>query len=79
MSNKFPGFCISCKAHVGAGHGKLTRAPSGAWVVQCGSGEVGERPRYRSGGGGRRTGCSCGSVEGRSKPTDCWTCRHDEE
>lgn len=27
----------------------------------------------------RRTGCSCGSVEGRIKSTDCWTCRHDAE
>ena len=24
-----------------------------------------------------RTGCRCGSVEEFSKPTDCWTCRHD--
>ena len=23
------------------------------------------------------TGCRCGSVEEFSKPTDCWTCRHD--
>jgi hypothetical protein len=28
-------------------------------------------------GGGRRTGCSCGSVEGASRDGDCWTCRHD--
>lgn len=26
---------------------------------------------------GRRTGCSCGSVEGYPKATDCWTCQHD--
>jgi hypothetical protein len=24
-----------------------------------------------------RTGCRCGSVEEFSKPSDCWTCRHD--
>lgn len=28
---------------------------------------------------GRRTGCSCGSVEGESRPNDCWTCRHDND
>ena len=27
--------------------------------------------------GGRRTGCSCGSVEGASRDSDCWTCQHD--
>jgi hypothetical protein len=27
--------------------------------------------------GGRRTGCQCGSVEGRIKDSDCWTCKHD--
>jgi len=26
---------------------------------------------------GRRTGCSCGSVEGQSRSSDCWTCKHD--
>lgn len=26
---------------------------------------------------GRRTGCSCGSVYGAIKSSDCWTCRHD--
>lgn len=29
--------------------------------------------------GGRRTGCSCGSVEEYSKDSDCWQCRHDAE
>ena len=24
-----------------------------------------------------RTGCRCGSVEEYSKPSDCWTCKHD--
>ncbi len=28
---------------------------------------------------GRRTGCSCGSREGGSQPTDCFTCRHDAD
>lgn len=27
----------------------------------------------------RRTGCYCGSVEGRTKPTDCRQCRYDAE
>ena len=27
--------------------------------------------------GGRRTGCACGSREGVTRPTDCYSCRHD--
>jgi hypothetical protein len=26
---------------------------------------------------GRRTGCSCGSIDGEINDGDCWTCRHD--
>lgn len=29
--------------------------------------------------GGRRTGCSCGSIEGQIRASDCWTCKHDAE
>lgn len=36
-------------------------------------------PVARQALGGRRTGCSCGSVEGESRPSDCWQCRHDAE
>ena len=25
------------------------------------------------------TGCSCGSIEGKPRRSDCWTCRHDSE
>lgn len=32
-------------------------------------------PRNR----GTRTGCRCGSVNEFSKPSDCWTCRHDAD
>ena len=34
---------------------------------------------YRSYGSARRTGCSCGSIEGRSRSSDCASCRFDEE
>lgn len=34
---------------------------------------------YSSSRGGRRTGCHCGSLEGVSRASDCWTCRHDAE
>ena len=34
---------------------------------------------YGGNGLGRRTGCSCGSQEGGSKDSDCWTCKHDLE
>lgn len=33
----------------------------------------------RGGTRGTRTGCACGSVEEYSKPSDCWTCRHDAD
>jgi hypothetical protein len=36
--------------------------------------------RRRAGNGlGSRTGCSCGSQEGGSKPTDCRQCRFDQD
>jgi hypothetical protein len=25
------------------------------------------------------TGCSCGSIEGQPRDSDCWECRHDSE
>lgn len=28
---------------------------------------------------GRRTGCSCGSIEDQPRASDCWQCRHDNE
>lgn len=34
------------------------------------------RASYR---GGRRTGCSCGSIEGVSRDSDCRQCRFDED
>jgi len=29
--------------------------------------------------GGKWTGCSCGSRDGVSRPSDCFTCRHDAD
>jgi len=28
---------------------------------------------------GTRTGCRCGSIQEYSRPSDCWTCKHDAE
>lgn len=28
---------------------------------------------------GRWTGCSCGSIDGQPRKSDCWQCRHDSE
>lgn len=25
------------------------------------------------------SGCSCGSIEGQPRRSDCWTCKHDAE
>lgn len=33
----------------------------------------------RSGGAGRRTGCSCGSRENYSQPSDCRSCKFDQD
>src|SRR3990167_1264964 len=30
-----------------------------------------------SGRFGRRTGCSCGSIEDYPRASDCWSCKHD--
>lgn len=38
---------------------------------------AGDYRRYNS--GGARTGCSCGSREGYSRPTDCAQCRFDQD
>jgi hypothetical protein len=48
-------------------------------VSSSSSGSSSRSGSSRPSGRGTRTGCSCGSVEEYSKPSDCWTCRHDAE
>lgn len=52
-----------------------------ASIKQKGStGTAAPRTASRSSRGsyrGRRTGCSCGSIEGVFRESDCWQCRHD--
>jgi len=47
---------------------------SGNGVSICATSNTGRRAPRKS---ATPTGCSCGSVVEYSKPTDCWTCRHD--
>lgn len=37
------------------------------------------RSQYGGRGYAARTGCACGSLEGKIRASDCWTCRHDSE
>lgn len=39
---------------------------------------IGQRMQQRQRATGW-TGCACGSIEGRPRASDCWTCRHDAE
>ncbi len=75
MSNKYPGYCISCSARVEAGHGELTRAASGAWVVKCGATPAVSTAATGSRKSRGRGGCEC--------PEDCCrsgrACRCDAE
>ena len=66
-TNKFPGFCATCNKAVGAGHGDLSRAPSGAWVVTHAAPKAPTKPEatvaYAS--RRRRTYDSPGGIDGR--------------
>lgn len=45
-----------------------------------GPSRTGHQGSYRTIGGrmnSRRTGCSCGSIEGRPRASDCASCQHD--
>lgn len=89
ISAKYASTCTVCHQPISAGS-KINwdRAVKGVSHAACdaqqGQAATVSHASYRStarrgNGLGRRTGCSCGSQEGGSKPTDCWTCRHDAD
>lgn len=58
---------------------------SGNGITLCAIGQTKAAYTPRAGGSGRssrrgrRTGCSCGSIEDELNEGDCWSCRHDQE
>jgi hypothetical protein len=58
-------------ANADAARALIASAPQGK--------KTGGKSSYRRSDGGKWTGCSCGSREGVSRASDCWTCRHDAE
>ncbi|OGR95483.1 MAG: hypothetical protein A2V88_15340 [Elusimicrobia bacterium RBG_16_66_12] len=93
ITAKFASVCPCCNVRIQPGSKVEWTKGSKARHVACASrpGAVtvasaatqspgyGIRSNRTSNGLGRRTGCSCGSQEGGSKSSDCWTCRHDAE
>jgi hypothetical protein len=86
ITAKFASTCSCCRAPISVGSKIEWSKGSPARHVACTAGATAltaatTRSSYtaRRSYGGRRTGCSCGSVEGTIKPSDCWTCKHDAE
>ena len=91
ITAKFASVCPCCSARIVPGtqvewsqgsparHTACAQGP--ATVVGMTVGKVADMPRGRryASTRGTLTGCSCGSVTEHSKPSDCWTCRHDAE
>jgi hypothetical protein len=86
MVAKYPGRCAGC------GHNLSVGSQIEFWGSGCAThtwcapksapGQASSAASNRSSARryeNKRTGCSCGSVEGYTKPTDCWTCKHDAE
>lgn len=88
ITAKFASACPCCNNRITAGSkvewSRGSKAMHLGCAAQPGAKTAAVSParapaQRRSNGLGRRTGCSCGSQEGGSKSTDCWTCRHDAE
>lgn len=93
ITAKYPSVCPCCNQRIQPGTTVEWTKGSKARHVACASkpGAVSAasapaKSSYSNGSGygrrsygGRRTGCSCGSVVGMSKSSDCWTCQHDAE
>lgn len=59
--------------------GLVTEGRADAGASRLGSyATIGQRTQARMDRTGW-TGCSCGSIEGHPRPSDCFSCRHDSE
>jgi len=87
ITAKFSSVCPHCNGRIEVGSKVEWSRGSKARHVACGSAVaasvVSAAPARHGATGYRRrgtwTGCSCGSVQEYSRPSDCWTCRHDAE
>ncbi len=52
-------------------------APKSAYAPARNGGYIRERVYGGGSGSGGWTGCSCGSIEGRPRASDCRSCQHD--
>ena len=85
ITAKFASTCPCCSARITVGSKVEWSKGSPARHVTCSAGTTAltaathPRSNYtaRRSYGGRRTGCSCGSVEGTTRDSDCWTCKFD--
>ena len=84
ITAKFASVCPCCSQRIVPGSKVEWSKGSPAKHTACAQGPastVSAAPARRSYAGrrGTWTGCSCGSVKEYSKPSDCWTCKHDAE
>ncbi len=87
ITAKFASTCPCCSAPIAVGAKVEWSKGSRARHVTCTAGTTAltaathPRSSYtaRRSYGGRRTGCSCGSVEGASRDSDCRQCQYDAE
>jgi hypothetical protein len=81
IAAKFASVCPCCSARIVPGTQVEWSKGSPARHTACAQGPAADMPRGRryASTRGTWTGCSCGSVTEYSKPSDCWTCRHDAE
>jgi hypothetical protein len=93
ITAKFASVCPCCRQPIAVGSKIEWSKGSPAKHVACAQGsatvvgmqivKVADMPRRRTGGHGRRTGCSCGSREDSSgeiipSPRNCKQCNFDE-
>jgi len=86
ITAKYPSTCACCRQPIAAGSKIEWSKGQPARHAACAAGSSGQttvsaRPAARRSYArrGTWTGCSCGSVAEYSRPSDCWTCRHDAE
>jgi hypothetical protein len=84
ITARFASVCPCCSQRIVPGAKVEWSKGSPARHVACATGPASAlstaRPARRSfARRGTWTGCSCGSVAEFTKPSDCWTCKHDAE
>jgi hypothetical protein len=79
ITAKYAGKCTQCGGAIEAGDVIAWSKTGGASHLKCdGAASVAVRSR-RSSPRGRWSGCSCGSIDGHPRASDCAQCRFDSE